>query len=36
MFKKDKRINKYTKIENNKYFAVSLNYVFHIKFIILI
>ena len=31
MFKKDKRINKYTKIENNKYFAVSLNYVFSYK-----
>lgn len=28
MLKKDKRINKYTSIENNKYFAVSLNYVF--------
>lgn len=28
MLKKVKRINKYTTIENNKYFAVSLNYVF--------
>lgn len=28
MLKKAERINKYTKIENNKYFAVSLNYVF--------
>ena len=24
----DKKLNKYTCIENNKYFAVSLNYVF--------
>lgn len=31
MLKKDERINKYTKIENNKYFAVSLNYVFSYK-----
>ena len=31
MFKKDKRTNKYTTIENNKYFAVSLNYVFSYK-----
>ena len=31
MLKKDERINKYTQIENNKYFAVSLNYVFSYK-----